>query len=100
MAFPQTLGQYRLIKRIARGGRGGVWSAEPLSGGGPRVAVKTLLSPEDADTMSLAKFIGEARIGAAVSDHPNIVKTIDLGLEGDRMFLVMELLDGRPLSQL
>ena len=43
---------------------------------------------------------GTRRVGAAVSDHPNIVKTIDLGLEGDRMFLVMELLDGRPLSQL
>jgi len=99
VAYPETLGQYRLIRRIARGGMGEVWSAEPIAGG-VRVAVKTLLSPEDADTMSLAKFIGEARIGAAVSNHPNIVKTIDLGLEGDRMFLVMELLDGRPLSQL
>lgn len=100
MAYPQSLGRYRLLKRIARGGMGEVWSAEALDGGGPQVAVKTLLSPEDADTMSLAKFIGEARIGAAVSDHPNIVKTIDLGLEGERIFLVMELLDGRPLSHL
>jgi serine/threonine-protein kinase len=100
MAYPQTLGEYRLIKRIARGGMGEVWSAEPLEGSGVPVAVKVLLSPDETDSASQAKFIGEARIGAALHDHPNIVKTLDVGLEGDRMFLVMELLDGRPLSEL
>jgi serine/threonine-protein kinase len=101
MAYPQTLGKYRLLKRLARGGMGEVWSAEAIDDpSAPRVAVKAMLSPEDADTSSLAKFIAEARIGAAVSNHPHIVRTLDLGLEGDRMFIVMELLEGRPLSQL
>jgi len=66
------------------------------------VAVKTLVQaqPEDRDPALLAKFIGEARIGASVSDHPNIVRTLDLGLEGEHLFMVMELLEGRTLSQL
>src|SRR5687768_6367269 len=64
---------------------------------GRDVAVKVLPSHliEDADLR--ARFEREARSVAALN-HPHICALYDLGREGDRDFLVMELLDGETLA--
>jgi serine/threonine protein kinase len=100
MAYPETLGRYRLLRLLARGGQGDVWVAEPLHEPGRSFALKTVRQAEGSDPKALKKLIDEARIGVAVSTHPNVVRTLDVGLEGERAFIVMELLEGRSLAQL
>ena len=84
--------------RIATGGMGEVWRARDTVLG-REVAVK-LLKPEYADDPTFrARFEAEARHAAALH-HPGIASVFDYGLleEGHTPYLVMELVDGEPLS--
>jgi len=64
---------------------------------GRSVAVKLLLRQFAADPTFIERFRREA-IAAARLAHPNIVSTFDTGVDGDLAYIVMELVDGRPLS--
>ncbi len=92
--------RYRLESRIAAGGMGEVWRAADLVLGRP-VAVKLLPAGYAQHAETLTRFRAEARHAAAVS-HPGIAQVYDYGdaAEGEPPFLVMELVDGRPLTQL
>lgn len=59
------------------------------------VAQATLLNP-DADTLSLGKFIREARITANLQ-HPNIIPIYDIGVEQNHPYFTMKLIDGETL---
>ncbi len=91
-------GRYRLTDRIAAGGMGEVWSGfdQLLS---RRVAVKLLPTVRAGDESSLARFRAEARYAASLS-HPGIARVYDYGesAEYGGAYLVMELVDGEPLS--
>jgi serine/threonine-protein kinase len=94
-------GRYRLQRRIAVGGMGEVWLAtdEVLD---RAVAVKLLHQADEyqyAD--AVARFRAEAKHVGSLS-HPGIAQVYDYG-EADRdhpPFLVMELVDGPPLTGL
>ncbi|MDP3970016.1 MAG: serine/threonine protein kinase [Nocardioides sp.] len=94
--------RYRLDRRIATGGMGQVWQAtDTLLERG--VAVK-LLKPELADdAVFRSRFLAEARLAGAVH-HDGIASLFDFGENAQDPdgvpFLVMELVDGRPLSDL
>src|SRR3954452_16768742 len=92
-----TLGdRYRLEQRIAIGGMGEGWEG----GHGVcrrRVAVKVLKPEYAADPHFVERFRNEARHTAALS-HPGIANVFDYGEVGDMASLVMELVDGEPLS--
>ena len=93
----RTLGRYQLLASIARGGMGQVWLGRLKGARGfhKLVAVKTLLAPQDeAEGMMLE----EARI-ASLIHHANVVQTIELGEDAGTLYLVMEWVDGEPLSQ-
>ncbi|HEX6248596.1 MAG TPA: protein kinase, partial [Nocardioidaceae bacterium] len=91
-------GRYRLVRRIAAGGMGTVHEGldERL---GRRVAVKVLREEYADDPGFVARFEREARAAAGLS-HPNIAQVLDTGRDGDRHFIVMELVDGGHLGQL
>ena len=89
-------GRYRLEDLIATGGMGQIWRArdEIL---GRQVAVKVVRPEVAEDSGFLERFRAEARNSAALQ-HPNIVTVYDFG-EGERSaYLVMELIEGEPLS--
>ena len=90
-------GRYRLLSRLGSGGHGEVWRArdERL---GRDVAVK-VLRPELADDEDVqARFRAEARAAGGLRS-PGIAAVFDFA-EGDQgAWLVMELVDGVPLSQ-
>jgi serine/threonine-protein kinase len=91
-------GRYRLTDRIAAGGMGEVWRAEDnlLN---RAVAVKLLPTGRAGDEAFLARFRAEARYAASLS-HPGIALVYDYGesAEFGGAYLVMELVNGEPLS--
>jgi len=91
-------GRYRLTDRIAAGGMGEVWRGiDQLLN--RRVAVKLLPTVRAGDESSLARFRAEARFAASLS-HSGIARVYDYGeaTEFGGAYLVMELVDGEPLS--
>ena len=100
--------RYRLESRIATGGMGEVWRATDTSLG-REVAVKVLKSEYADDPLFRSRFEVEARHAAALH-HPGVASVYDVGesallgrADGSavpRPFLVMELVDGQPLSAL
>jgi serine/threonine protein kinase len=100
--------RYRLDSRIATGGMGEVWRATDTSLGRP-VAVKLLKHEYADDPTFRSRFEIEARHAASLQ-HPGIAAVFDVGesqasgvADGSgvpRPYLVMELVDGQPLSAL
>jgi serine/threonine-protein kinase len=96
-------GRYHLERRIASGGMGEVWLARDTSLG-RGVAVKLLHHSLSDDDRFRARFQAEARNAASLHD-PHIATVFDYGDELDeqgshRSYLVMEYVDGQPLSAL
>ena len=91
-------GRYRLTDRIAAGGMGEVWRAED-SLLNRAVAVKLLPTGRAGDEAFLARFRAEARYAASLS-HSGIARVYDYGesAEFGGAYLVMELVNGEPLS--
>ncbi len=94
----QTLGHYRIEAKLGAGGMGEVYRAEDLQLD-RRVALKVLPAELAENPERLDRFEREAKTLAAL-DHPNIVTIYSVEeIEGLR-FLTMQLVEGRPLSEL
>ena len=61
------------------------------------VAIKRISAGLDADETVRKRFKREAEAAARIK-HPNIITVYELGLEGEQMFMAMELLDGIDLK--
>ena len=101
LSAPQTerqIGPYRVLRELGRGGMGVVYLAERADGQyRRRVAVKLLRSSPDADELH-RRFVSERQILASLN-HPNIAQLLDGGVtDGQLPFLVMEYVDGVPLT--
>ena len=98
-ASPTPPSRYRLDSRIATGGMGEVWRATDTRLG-RTVAVKLLKHEYADDATFRTRFTSEAQHAAALH-HPGVAAVYDYG--GRRRatpYLVMELVDGQPLSAL
>ncbi|MEU0027193.1 serine/threonine-protein kinase [Streptomyces sp. NPDC006335] len=96
-------GRYRLLDLIGRGGMGEVWRARDESLG-RHVAVKCLKPLGGHHDLTFTRvlrerFRREARVAAALS-HRGVTVVHDFGEYDGVLYLVMELLEGRNLSQL
>lgn len=89
-------GRYVLRALIAVGGMGEVWRAEDTELT-REVAVKVLKEHAAANETFLKRFNNEARNAAGLS-HRNIAKVFDYGDQEGTAYLVMELVEGEPLS--
>src|SRR5258708_4630474 len=90
--------RYELGERIGEGGAAEVFRARDRELG-REVAVKILHEALGSSTMVRERFQREAKVTAGLS-HPGILTIHDAGESGGRLYLVMELVDGRPLSGL
>ncbi len=91
------LGRYQLLRSLGRGGMGEVWLARHM-GLGIEVAVKTIHAFLARNPEEGRRFAHEAHALSLLS-HPNVVRILDYGREGETQLLVMELLRGETLSQ-
>ncbi len=96
---PETVGPYRLLELLGKGGMGAVYLAERTDGVySTRVAVK-LLQGRWLDPEVVQRFRSEREILAALR-HPNIARLLDGGATDDgRPYLVMEWVDGVPVDR-
>ncbi len=91
-------GRYELRNQIARGGTAQVYLAHDILLDRP-VALKVLYPELSADASFVERFRREAQAAANLS-HPNIVPIFDWGESGSTYFIVMEYIDGEPLSSI
>jgi eukaryotic-like serine/threonine-protein kinase len=97
VASPRVLaGRYRLDSRLGQGGMGKVYQAEDLSLN-RIVAVKMIRDDMFSSPKAIEKFRQESQLTARFA-HPNVVTIFDFGVDPtQRVFLVMELLEGKTL---
>lgn len=93
----QTIGNYDLVEKIAEGGMGTVYRGRHHLTG-ETVAVKVVPQHLLSNPVVLKRFEQEYNVARSI-DHPNIVKALDFGREGDQRYLVMEYVDGESLGQ-
>src|SRR5487761_1332707 len=89
--------RYELTHLVARGGMAEVFRARDRLLDRP-VALKVLFPELSADRSFVERFRREAQAAANLS-HPNIVPVFDWGEDGGTYYIVMEYIDGQPLSQ-
>ena len=96
----QTVSHYRILSKLGEGGMGTVYVAEDTLLG-RRVAIKSLkIASVPGQRHFRTRFLREAR-AASVLNHPHIATVHDFGeTEDGQPYLVMELIDGRSLSEL
>src|SRR5271170_5074178 len=91
-------GRYELTHMVARGGMAQVYRARDLLLDRP-VALKVLFPELSTDATFVERFRREAQAAANLS-HPNIVSVFDWGESESTYFIVMEYVDGEPLSSI
>jgi eukaryotic-like serine/threonine-protein kinase len=92
-----TLGDFRIVREVGRGGMGVVYEAEQLSLG-RRVALKVLPFAATLDERQLQRFKNEARAAASLH-HEHIVPVYFVGSERGVHFFAMQFIDGLTLAQ-
>src|SRR5215218_1001211 len=90
-------GRYRMEALLATGGMGEVWAARDLLLD-RAVAVKVLGPAFAGDGRAAERLRREARAAGRL-EHPAIARVLDLGEDGGRPYLVMELLEGESLAE-
>lgn len=91
----KTIGGYRIVRYIARGGMGVVYEGLQISLDRP-VAIKILYPHLADDPAFVERFQREARSEARLN-HPHIVRVLDFGSDNGSYYMVMEYIDGESL---
>ncbi|MGH2670877.1 MAG: protein kinase domain-containing protein, partial [bacterium] len=89
-------GRYEILELIAEGGMSTVYRAR-LQTDGTIVALKILRDQYAADREFLERFAREAH-SAETLTHPNIVRVLESGRDGQTYFMAMEYVDGIDLK--
>jgi serine/threonine protein kinase len=94
----QSIGPYRIIRKIGQGGMGAVYLAARADQAFQKeVAIKLIKRGQDTDDV-IRRFRGERQILASL-DHPNITRLLDGGTTEDGLpYFVMEYIQGRPID--
>jgi len=94
-----AIGHWRLVEALGRGGMGAVYRAERADGEFHHRAALKLVAPGRWSPTTAERFRTERQVLAQLS-HPNIARLFDGGVTDDgRPYLVMELVDGAPITE-
>ena len=89
--------RYRLTEQIGMGGMAIVYKAVDLRTG-HNVAVKVLRPEYNEDSEFVGRFQREAEAASKMTHH-NIVNLLDVGMDGENRYLVMEYVQGKTLKE-
>ncbi len=92
----RRLGDFRILREIARGGMGIVHQAEQISLG-REVALKVLPFASMVDAKALERFRNEVRLAASL-EHSHIVSVYSVGEERGVHFYAMQLIRGQSMA--
>ena len=94
--LPARIGRYAIERKLGEGGMGVVYAArdDRLE---RTIALKTLSAPA-GDGTARQRLWREARAAASVN-HPNVCQIYEIGEDGGRLFIAMELLEGEALAE-
>lgn len=95
-ASPAAIGGYILKSKIGSGGMADVFRAEDTHSG-RTVALKVPLARFCEDGTFATRFLREGQIGREL-DHEGIIRIVEAGKAGERLFLAMEFIDGETLK--
>ena len=93
----QTIGHYKIQKRIDAGGMGEVYLASDMTAG-RRAALKVLPTHLTRDAERLKRFQQEARVVAGLN-HPNILTIYEVGADNSTSYIASELVEGETLRR-
>jgi serine/threonine protein kinase len=93
----QTIGHYKISKRIGTGGMGEVYLASDITAG-RRAALKVLPTHLTRNAERLKRFQQEARAVAGLN-HPNILTIYEVGADNSTSYIASELVEGETLRQ-
>ena len=93
-----NIGPYEIVSEIGRGGMGVVYKAKDPRNG-QFVAIKLLTGMGAVNPHRRMGLVREARVTSQLR-HPHIVRIHDIGQHKGMLYLVMELLEGRPLDRI
>ncbi|MCB9574555.1 MAG: diguanylate cyclase [Kofleriaceae bacterium] len=91
-------GAYRVLHELSRGATGVVYRGEDIALGRP-VAIKVLRTDLGRNRPLVERFRREAQVLASLR-HANLVQVYNFGVQGDDVYLVMELVEGPTLGDL
>ena len=89
--------RYRLTEQIGMGGMAIVYKAVDMRTG-HNVAVKVLRPEFNEDSEFIGRFQREAEAASKMTHH-NIVNLLDVGMDGENRYLVMEYVQGKTLKE-
>ena len=93
-----SVGPWRLLREIGRGGMGVVYLAERTGDDvDMRVALKFMRHADALDAVGMRRFHDERRILAALA-HPAIARLVDVGMDDGVPWLAMEYVAGAPID--
>ena len=92
----EVVSHYRVLGKLGAGGMGEVYLGEDITLG-RKVALKFLPPKSKADEVAQQRLVAEAQAAAAL-DHPNICAIYEVGRHAERDFIVMQYIEGEPLS--
>jgi serine/threonine protein kinase len=95
VAIGGTMGRYRIVRLLGRGGMGEVYQAER---DGRSVALKML--PQEPGQRDFLKWFEREASALSTLVHPNIVRLHEVGESDGTHFMVLELIEGRELGQI
>src|SRR6476619_826360 len=93
----QTIGHYKISKRIGTGGMGDVYLATDLTAG-RRAALKLLPTRFTSDAQRLKRFQQAARALVGLN-HPNILTVYEIGEDHSTHYIASELIEGETLRR-
>ena len=91
-------GRYRIEAVVGTGGMAVVYRALDIQEK-KTVAIKVLRQEYESDMEFVRRFSREAEAAAKMS-HDNIVNLLDVGIEGETRYIVMEFVDGQTLKEM